>query len=380
MISERIGDELDLICFRSICSTWHSSSVPNHLCHILPVKFPLLKFPFRTNPNDIDTIKNNTTFCNLSKQNIFLIKPPQQEEQTLTLRPWLIRTNQNTLGQTNCFHPLPRSLSFDCRFVLDYNKLSAVHLRSTFFILDLDLKFKNRLYNCNNYIYPQKVVAVTCHGKKPLVIGTLISPPQPLLVKCGNEKWKVIPDMSTKFGDIFLFKGRPYAVDKIGKTIMVRLDSSVQLVPEPLVGGGNNKFSVESEGDLLLEDIYECLCIDLNDLVRIDLFKLNEKEKKWVKLSSLRDRVLFLGLVCSFSASASDLRVAKGNCVIFISNIFERNMISKCESYVLDLDQGRLSTLVDCPKYSNLFWPPQRWMKARHKVCYFHILHRSKGF
>jgi len=182
--------------------------------------------------------------------------------------------------------------------------------------------------------------------------------------------------MSTKFGDICLFKGRPYAVDKIGKMIMVGLDSSVQLVAEPLVGGGNKKFLVESEGDLLLADIYECLCFDFNDPVRIDLFKLNEKEKKWVKLTSLGDRVLFLGLVCSFSASASDLCVAKGNCVIFIGNIFERNRISKCESYVLDLDQGRLSPLSDYPEYSKLFWPPQRWMQSRYQVCYF----ASKGF
>jgi len=135
-------------------------------------------------------------------------------------------------------------------------------------------------------------------------------------MKCGNENWKVIPDMSMNFGDICTFKGRPYAVDKIGKTIMIGPDSSVQLVAEPLVGGGNMKFLVESEGDLLLVDVYDCLCIDLNDPdlndpVRIDLFKLNENEKKWVKLTSLGDRVLFLGLgsMCSFyvSASASDL-------------------------------------------------------------------------
>jgi hypothetical protein len=133
---------------------------------------------------------------------------------------------------------------------------------------------------------------------------------------------------------------------------------------------------VESEGDLLLADVYQCLCIDLNDPIRVDLFKLNEKDKKWVKLSSLGDRVLFLGLVYSFSASASDLCVTKGNCVIFIGNIFELTMIWNCESYVLDLDHGRLSALSDYPEYSSLFWPPQRWMEARYQVCYL----ASKGF
>ena len=197
----------------------------------------------------------------------------------------------------------------------------------------------------------------------------------PLLFNCGDEKWKVIPDMSTQFGAICLFKERPNAVDKKGKTIMVGLTSSVQLVAEPLVGGGNVKFLVESEGNLLLADVYDCLCIDLNDPdlndpVRIDLFKLNKKEKKWVKLTSLGDRVLFLGLglVCSFSVSASDLCVYKGNCVVFVDNIFE-SMSSECELYVLDLDQGQLSFLYDHREYSNLFWLPQTWIRARYQVC-----------
>jgi len=192
--------------------------------------------------------------------------------------------------------------------MLDFNKLPILHLGSNFFLMDFDFTFNDKLYNSCDYMYPKKVVVVTCHGKKPLIVGTLTSPPQPLLLKCGDEKWKVIPDMSTKFGDICLFEGKPYAVDKIGKAVVVGPDSSVQLVVEPSVGGGDMKFLVERKGDFLVADVYDCLYTDLcnpnhNDRVRIDLFKLNEKEKKWVKLMSLGDRVLFLelGLVCSFS-------------------------------------------------------------------------------
>jgi hypothetical protein len=77
-----------------------------------------------------------------------------------------------------------------------------------------------------------------------------------LLLKCDDENWKVIPDISMKFEDICLFKGRPYAVDKIGKTVMIGPDLSVQLLADLLVGGGNMKFLVESEGDLLLVDVF----------------------------------------------------------------------------------------------------------------------------
>jgi len=132
-------------------------------------------------------------------------------------------------------------------------------------------------------------------------------------------------------GDICLFKGQPYATNKFGKTIMVGLDddSSVQLVAEPLVDGGDMKFLVESEGDLLLVDVYDCIRTGFPDHgpVRIDVFKLNEKEKKWVKLTSLGDRVMFLNFICSFSASASDLFVSKGNCIISSNQIYTMDKI-----------------------------------------------------
>ncbi|AES74963.1 putative F-box domain-containing protein [Medicago truncatula] len=353
LISQRIDDdELDLIRFRSVCSTWRSSSVPNHH-YILPYKFPVFKLPFISEQND-----KNPPFCHLSKQNIFLIKPPQQQqEQQTLLRPWLIRVSQNTRGKTRFFHPLfcdsplPR-----INLILDFRKLSLLHLGSNTFTRDFDTYSQHQPFN-SDYMFPEKVIAVTCHGKNPLIVATISSHPEPLLSKCGNEKWKVIPDMSMEFGDICLFKGRAYAVDKIGKTIMVGSDSNVHLVAEPLDGGENKKLLVESDGDLLLA------CVHAFPVISVDLFKLNEKEKKWVKLTSLGDKVLFLGIKCSFSASFSDLYVAKGNCVIISADIFRRlSRLGSQASYVLDLDQGWLPLLCDSPEYSNLFWPPPKWI------------------
>ena len=154
LISQRIYDEVDLIRFQSVCSTWRSSSVPNH--HpISPFKFPLLKFPFLSDPNDIDTINNNsnTSFCYLSKQNIFLIEPPQ--EQPL-LRPWLIKVGQNAHGQPKYFHPVNQDCSFVVHYVLDFYKLYVLHLGSTYFILDIDIKLNRQLIICQEYMYRQE--------------------------------------------------------------------------------------------------------------------------------------------------------------------------------------------------------------------------------
>jgi hypothetical protein len=143
--------------------------------------------------------------------------------------------------------------------------------------------------------------------------------------------------MSIKFGDICLFNGRAYAVDETGRTVMVGPDNSdIRLAAEPLVGGGYIKFLVESEGDLLLADVYDCLHTRFpnHDPVRIDLFKLKEKEKKWVKLASLGDRFcswgrylrfLFLHQICVFPKGiVSSLWIIslKHICTINMRNVF----------------------------------------------------------
>jgi hypothetical protein len=206
---------------------------------------------------------------------------------------------------------------------------------------------------------PKKVVAVTSHGKKPILLGiyNCFQKEQPVVFKCGDENWKAIPNMSAYLGDICVFKGQPYVVDKTGRTVTVGpVDSTVRLVAESLVGGGDIKFLVESKGDLLLIDVCDRRFDDDRECARIDVFKPNIKEKKWVKLANLGDIVLFLGSFWSFSASALDLCVPKGNCVIIMDNIFT---CVRCKSSFLDLDDGRLLPLSDYPEYFELFCPSQ---------------------
>ncbi|MCI04976.1 F-box protein, partial [Trifolium medium] len=174
-------------------------------------------------------------------------------------------------------------------------------------------------------MFPKKVVAVT-----PLVLAILLDNNHLVLLRSGNERWT---DLLTFIQDICVFKGRIYAVEAGGKTRTVTIgleDLSVRLVANRVLGRpGDIKFLVESEGELLLVDIEETFYFDssLENALTIHVFRLDEKEKEWVELSSLRDRILFLGYGCSFSVSASDFSAAKGNCVIFMDDVFENGRI-----------------------------------------------------
>jgi hypothetical protein len=69
-------------------------------------------------------------------------------------------------------------------------------------------------------------------------------------------------------------------------------------------------------------------------------FRLDEKEKKCVKLTSLGDRVLFLEKKNMFSTSALELGFAKGNCVIYTDDAFEGLDDTECGMSVFQLDQN----------------------------------------
>jgi hypothetical protein len=109
------------------------------------------------------------------------------------------------------------------------------------------------------------------------------------------------------------------------------------------------KFLVESECEsLFLVDCHEIGNRAADKDVRFDVFRLDEKEKKWIKLTTLGDMVLFFGGDFSFSTSALDLIVPRGNCLIYRRN-FDLQYVDVvlAEMRIFHLDQGRVSYLSD---------------------------------
>ncbi|XP_045800621.1 E3 SUMO-protein ligase SIZ1-like isoform X2 [Trifolium pratense] len=393
-ISQRIDNEIDLIRFRSICSNWRSSSIRDHHTKILPFKFPFLRWVPFVNPDSknrfegpIDTNVEDYPFSrHLSKCSTFLIKPPQQqqEQQDQTLRPWLIRILQHPNGKIKVFRDTEWVDSFFPFFeysrVLDFNDLSVIQLGENSYINEEDVTPPPDFGESVN-VDPDVVYAITCNGKTPLLLGSFsYVVAYPMVLGYLDESWWVIGP-TTLHGDTCVFKGRFCALN-LSHTTLVEPESSLQLMAQPEktmrsvtqpILDATRKLLVESDGQLLLVNINE----SFPDYFHIDLFQLDEKENKWVRLrrfsdeekkwvdsNDLGDRILFIGHGSSFSAHASELGLPKGNSVVFMDDSIIHKDNFRLRYCLYDLDEDELCDMDDYPEYSNLFLPPT-WILNR---------------
>ncbi|KAK7271575.1 hypothetical protein RJT34_27597 [Clitoria ternatea] len=352
LIAQRLESPLYLLRFRSVCSSWRASSSPSPINNN--------HFPIPTHHSISHT---NTTFS-LSHSTLLLITPPNNP-------PWLIKTSHHTL-----YHPLSRSPLKPHPFLLDLYHLPALDLAHEFLLADTsppDSLYMEKLVflplPLHHHPERRRFVFLTIHVSGKLAFFT-----------SGDSSWTIIPDMPTPFDDVCAFKGNLYAVDHTGRTVAVGLDSGLGSVAEP-VFGGDKKFLVECEGELLLVDKYlsshyfpnaGLVLGDGEDddevdefggerTVWFDVYRLDQEGKRWVTVNGLGESVLFLGDGSAFSASARDLRVGKGNCIVFRDDALDANCIAWGIG-VFSLDDGRISPLSDCPRFSKLFWPPPDWV------------------
>lgn len=237
-------------------------------------------------------------------------------------------------------------------------------------------------------LYMEKVVFM-CLGSESsdFVLLTIHVSGKLAMFKSVEKRWTIIHDMPSPYDDVILFKGRFYAVDGTGRTVVVGLNSNPSLAANP-VYGGDKKYLVESNGELLVVDMYlstdheevdwdgdeEVSQVQLDGClyertVKFKVYKLDELGQRLVQMKSLGDRVLFLGDDCTFSASASELSGCKGNCIYFTDNFFytsgeEEGTFKGRDIGVFDLDNGSIAPLSDYPESSKLFWPPPEWVSS----------------
>lgn len=209
------------------------------------------------------------------------------------------------------------------------------------------------------------------------------------LFRFRDNAWSIIDDMPSPYDDLILYKGDFYAADGTGRTVVVGESLRVTEIADA-VFGGDKKYLVELDGELLLVDRYLSIGSDdhpfyyhhiqenevyapsddnyVNDTtVQFKVYKLDWVGKNWVEVKSLGDSMLFLGDNCSFAAKACDFDGTTGSCIYFTDRFFQldREEDGAFKDHcigVYNLENGTIGPLASSPGYSQLFWPPPAWV------------------
>ena len=368
VIGKTLQARIDVIRFRSICTSWRSSIPPLREISTVPLPFP---FP---------TSSGSQAF--LSQSAIYRLEPPDENPNpsTCSSKSWLVKVEESEHGTVRLLNPLS---SIHIRFLsdplpkvinlLDFRVIEVSKAYRFQFSSDMHVPGMNKLVLFPNSVWNTSV--------EDTLIFVLFHEGKLGFVKYGDENWTLVDDHNFYYDDIIVYKGQVYAVDRWGTVPWI--DSSMKLIQfsPPLCGLGNQKHLVESCGEIYVVDRYfdrerRRWYLDENinrnnhnlnnyrvhpNTVDFKVYKLDQEWGCWVMVKDLGDRVFVLGNDCSFSVSAREFSGCEGNCIYFT----DKNDIG-----VFYLENQRIGKKLDFKDRCHIFWPLPSWLSSN--------LHSSK--
>ncbi|KAK8716854.1 hypothetical protein V6N13_044149 [Hibiscus sabdariffa] len=402
-IGQCLDARFDIIRFRSVCKTWRNSLPISH-----PRNWYLPMKPFNFNDDDPLDVAGDT------RRHFFIVDDNSSNEELSS--SIIIRSTVYILRQYPTPNPIPTPWLFKLE-ESEQGKLRVVNPISDAPVKDLPSNFPKVL---NLLDYPILEVNRGCihkeivkrmfrqEGEEPVksvtnlsVSKAVILPGSDLISKqaevtvlflClsgrlllwrnADERLMKINEAGFYYDDIAVYRGRFVAVDRWG--IVSFVDSSFRLVQytPPVLNGGHKKHLVVSSEHLYVVDRYfdrpqtattlHHFCnLDSKKVVDFKLFKLDE-DYGWLAVTSLDDRILFIGRQSNFFVPIKELSGCKGNCIYFIDekrwyNDEDDALIGSTGHgiAVFDLVVQRVRKLSSFPGYSDMLWPPPSWFTAK---------------
>ncbi|XP_027343354.1 F-box protein At2g26160-like [Abrus precatorius] len=356
---------IDLLLFRSVCSTWRSSSsLSNNIFHspLFPLKLPT--------PTCIDPDLRPSSIL-LTQSTIYKISKPSK---TMNTRSWLVRVEKlsTCAGKVCLKDPLSPSLfgSFtNHKFPKVWNLLN---LRVSEVSKAYELKFDgHQSWACSTSMF-KKVVASDMRDN--LSVIALHRRGKLGVCRVSEKKWTQIKDNQVwnKYIDITYHNNKFYAVDVKGLCLSVDCSQS-QKVRYNAPPGTRSEFQYyDDRGRYLVNSLGNLLLVDNPPVrgcnVHFNVYRLNEDEGQWIPVDNLGDQALFLGDDCSFSVSAGDLVGCKSNCIYFtVYGYTCYDAYAGYHAWQFDLDDHTLTPLSPKTRFTNPFRPLSTLLKARKK-------------
>jgi hypothetical protein len=353
MIGTSLDTRIDVLRFRSVCSSWRSSTP---LFSANPPRFPL-KFPNSDDATLTEPPRWSRRPAFLFQTTLYYIQTlnPSTSSTDLSKKGWLMKVDDSNSGKLRFVNPI---LDSRTRYTITRPKtLNLLNFRVVEFGKAYTFQFqlpgpinKRRYapFRCVKKLvaFPNSAWtnADECSILMIFVDGKLG------FAKPGDEKWTIVGE-SSNYDDVIVYKGQFYAVDRVG--IVWRMEcSSLKLVQFSLPRRrlASKKHLVVSCGALYVVDKYN----DFDDdrkVVGFKVYKLDKELGQWVLVKSLGDQVFVLGADCSFSISARECSGYKGDCILFLD--------PRDETLVFNLKDHSILKHHSIHDHFGLFWPPE---------------------
>ncbi|XP_059640546.1 putative F-box protein At5g60060 [Cornus florida] len=395
MIAKRLHNRLDNLRLRSVCSSWRSA-IPPFKQNPFPLHVP---FYF---PSHLSIHPEGRAHYAFFQSTIYFLQPPMEQNPKPNVpnsTPWLLRVEEIENGKMHPLNPLSK-ISTDhvpkaFPTVLNLLNFRITEIGQTYNLQFVDLNNKKIETKWEESVIQTKKVVVssnpwTTDGVDYEVMA--IQRTKLWFLKLGDEKWSDIrapePGRSCHYNDCVYHKGKFFAVNDRGSTVVIGSDLRAEEIVPPIrmnkriasMRGGISvkyRYLVSSWGDLFLvtkcTGSYEKFVYDKRDMpLHFKVYKLNEEKKEWGRVETLGDRVFFVGDNCSYCVSTWDFAGLKGDCIYFCDNLFtnyndeDKNLTEICgDSGVYSLADDSCRPLARFSDHSQIFWPPQAWFKPK---------------
>ncbi|KAF9617363.1 hypothetical protein IFM89_036284 [Coptis chinensis] len=324
-IAKKLETRFQTLQFRAVCKSWRSSV----LLPPLTLTQPKLPYPFflkyEGNPTGFTTLKQFTYYTIRRRQ--------------LTHKPELqhfARISSGKVGVIVFSEDKPNRMYF--KDPLSENWLSRKTYLKTLHLSEVEISGFYKYYELCTIDSSTGEEITSFHDLRKLVLNSrndsihdfvimAIHYPKTLVsVRSGDKMWTVIGNEKGEFRDVILYKGRFYAVDRMGRTWIVDSRTfEMTLVANSIKNAWQDKYLLESNEKLFLVDVrldrfcyHDLNCEDCFPLPKeCKVFMLDEKEKQWIKVKSLGDAMFLLSMDHSCSISALDFPGCRGNSILF---------------------------------------------------------------
>jgi hypothetical protein len=341
VIGKTLQARIDVIRFRSICTSWRFSIPPPPEISPLPLPFP---YP---------TSSGSEAF--LSQSTIYLLEPPD-ENPNPSSKSWLVKVEESEDGTAHSLDPLFCDRYWfptedpDPPKVINLLDFRVIEVSKAYKLLQFSSDMHDPVMN-KLVLFPNSAWNTSVEDT---LIFVLFHDGKLRFLKYGDENWTLVDDL---YDDIIVYKGKVYAVNRWGKVSWIHSSMKLIQFSPPLHSFGNQKHLVESCGELYVVVRFD-ENINYNPSnygVKTVAFIVYKLDQEWGcrEVKDLGDRVFILLNDCSFSVSAREFPGCEGNCIFFTDedNIGVFYLSKKNQRFVMDMIDDRCC--IFCPP-SNL--------------------------